>query len=165
MRLLFWGCLTFLATLASVRGLVATNAADTCTVTTAPEPAFIPPVGYAPAASEDAFWYGSNSLWTIIVPHKWRAGGNDGAKLVYWREGYNWREDHGSPYLFVVAHRIDTNAPLVWSDGASGVRLSNDDTPGGMSMMTGIDIPTPGCWEISAHYQTQTLTYTVLVEQ
>jgi hypothetical protein len=38
----------------------------------------------------------------------------------------------------------------------------------GMFMVTGIDIPTPGCWEIAAHYIADppgghTLTYTVWV--
>jgi hypothetical protein len=70
-----------------------------------------------------------------------------------------------------VARRLDGEAPLVWNDlagsGSEGNGLS------GMFMVTGIDIPSSGCWEIGVHYVSpdgektatvSTLSYTVWVE-
>jgi hypothetical protein len=76
--------------------------------------------------------------------------------------------------LSLVARRLDAPAPLVWSAWAnSGGPSYRDDViiPGTDNgfMVTGIDIPTSGCWEISAHYfpergRVRTLSYTVWVE-
>jgi hypothetical protein len=72
-----------------------------------------------------------------------------------------------------VARRLDGKAPLVWS-GLATSGFDDRNIPGlaGMFMVTGIDIPSSGCWEIAAQYVDDTrevhtlayLAYTVWVE-
>ena len=82
------------------------------------------------------------------------------------RQGYDAMKET-EPRLTVVARRLDRPEPLVWNGsanyGGEGEELA------GMFMVTGMDIPSAGCWEIAAHYvqsfdNIQTLTYTVWVE-
>ena len=146
-----------------VPGLLA-GIDNSCPVTKQPSPPFVPPAGYPQYQTPQGFWYGSDSLWTMVSPHPWRAGGNNGAKLTYYRRGFDWKSIDNLR-LTVIGRRVDAFAPLVWSDGASSVSVGRSNAPGGMAMMTGIDIPTTGCWEISAHYVNQTLTYTIRVER
>jgi hypothetical protein len=134
-----------------------------CAVTKQPNRLFFPPAGYDQYQITGAFWYGNDSLWTIIHPHRWRAGGNDGAKLPFWRRGFDWKSVD-KLRLAVVARRVDAFAPLVWADGISSTSIDGSNAPGRMAMLTGIDIPIAGCWEISAHYLDQTLAYTIWVE-
>ena len=79
------------------------------------------------------------------------------------RQGYDSMKEM-EPLLTVVARRLDRPEPLVWNGSANygGEGLNG-------FMVTGIDIPSTGCWEIAAHYvqsfdNIQTLTYTVWVE-
>jgi hypothetical protein len=137
---------------------------NTCAVTKQPSPPFVPPAGYPQYQTPQGFWYGSDSLWTMVSPHPWRAGGNNGAKLTYYRRGFD-SKSIDALRLTVVGRRVDGLAPLVWSDGASSSSIGGSNAPGNMAMVTGIDIPTAGCWEISAHYVDQTLIYTIRAQQ
>ena len=136
-----------------------------CPVTRNSQPkSFVPPAPYLPHSGE--FLYGSNSLWTDVADDvRAVAAGGQGLlslKLVYWRAGFDWLKE-SNPKLAVVARRLDGLAPLVWADAAHGVKFPENDGPEGMAMMTGIAFPTEGCWEISANYQGQTLSYVVSV--
>jgi hypothetical protein len=129
-----------------------------CPVTAAPNPPFVPPAPYNGAnPMPSGFWYGTGSLWTwgFNAPTGWQstvAGGAPyDAKLVYWRAGFDAGIEH-DPDLTVVARRLDVPAPLVWTEHASGIRISDDPSPGGMAMMIGVSLPTAGCWEIAARY-------------
>jgi hypothetical protein len=151
--------------------LTGTDTKNTCPVTKPPNPLFVPPAGYANNNWQGGdFLYGSSALWTIIHPHTWRANGNDGYKLAYWRLGFVWTKE-SRPELTVVARRLDGTDPLVWAPRASGIKANGVETPDGMAMMTGIDIPAPGCWEIAAHYiypnrsKAQDLRYTIWAER
>jgi ribosomal protein L32E len=79
-------------------------------------------------------------------------------KLVYWRKGFDWREPQLE--LVVVARRLDSEAPLVAAGHASAVFITGN-TP---AVMTAINIPVVGCWEIAASYKGNTLSYVVSVE-
>jgi hypothetical protein len=150
---------------------IAAQYKNGCAVTQEPRPAFIPPPPYGRHFAPPDFLLGSPSLWTIIHHDTWHLGVNDGRKLPYWRQGFDSRKER-DPRLSVVARRLDGPAPLIWADSASSAQA--DDTPDGMAMVTGLDVPTAGCWEISAHYgwsdaashqwREQTLAYTVWVE-
>jgi hypothetical protein len=75
-----------------------------------------------------------------------------------------------------VARRLDALEPLVWAERVNGAWQSSGARPDDIAarsgigaMITGLPIPTAGCWEISAHYtptqgKVQTLTYTVRVD-
>ena len=84
----------------------------------------------------------------------------------FWRVGFDWRKE-GRPRLTVVARRLDHNGPLVWND-LPGSGFMEGEGLEGMFMVTGIDIPSSGCWEIAARYiaepDIQTLSYTVWVD-
>jgi hypothetical protein len=159
-------CLLISAALVSVFAIVPhTIAADNigCAVTVAPSPTFNPPTPFAP--SPQTFWLGDASLWTRVPTDAWHVGGR---KLPYWHEGFDAKKEN-EPRLSVVARRLDGPAPLIWAPLASGATAYRTDATIDMAMLTGLDIPTAGCWEISAHYgsidaKEHTLTYTVRVE-
>jgi hypothetical protein len=84
------------------------------------------------------------------------------AKLVYWRTGFDWRTE-SLPDLKIIAKRLDRPAPFIEAQVAHAVLLSADldnQRPADMAMMTGIEIPEPGCWQIVATYKSiYTLSY------
>jgi hypothetical protein len=133
-----------------------------CPITQPPDRPFEPPEPY-PSAGRDEFLYGTPALWAV-VERKWQLHGFAGQKLPYFRQGYEVKE---RPRLTVVARRLDGKTPLVWN----GLAGSGVDS-GSAFMVTGIDIPAAGCWEIGTQYvdtsrdihTVQTLSYTVWVE-
>jgi len=135
-----------------------------CAVTKPPAPPFVPPTPYSASHGEGEFLYGTPALWTVVYPN-WHV--HSGGKLPFFREGFDWRTE-GRPRLTVAARRIDGDRPLVWSD-LPGSGFMEGEGLEGMFMVTGIDIPSSGCWEIAAHHiadppgSIQTLTYTVWV--
>jgi hypothetical protein len=64
------------------------------------------------------------------------------------------------PELIVTARRLDSDSPSVAVAHANAVFITGN-TP---AMMTGIRIPTIGCWEVTGHYGRRTLTFIVSVE-
>lgn len=145
--------------------LVPSMAADrqSCPVTRPSDPAFTPPAPYPEAGSRE-FLYGAPALWTIVYPD-WHI--HRGGKLPFFRQGYDWMKGRApAPRLTVVARRLDREEPLVWNGWANNGFM---ELQGISFMVTGIDIPAAGCWEIAAHYvesqnNIQNLTYTVWVE-
>jgi hypothetical protein len=118
---------------------------------------------HAPAGT---FWYGTDALWTQLdAGGVWRLNGNVdkrggyATKLVFWRRGFDWRKEP-EPDLILTARRVDGDAPSVAVAHANAVFVTGN-TP---AMMSGIRIPTAGCWEVSGHYGGRTLTFIVSVE-
>jgi hypothetical protein len=64
------------------------------------------------------------------------------------------------PKLIITAKRLDGDAPSVAVAHANAVFVTGN-TP---AMMTLIDIPTAGCWELTGHYHGHTLTFIASVE-
>lgn len=137
-----------------------------CLTTLAPNPPFVPPAPYTSSAPDGQFWYGCDALWTLLAfDSKWRMQRNVNGegyftKLVFWRRGFDWRKEP-DPKLIISAKRLDGEAPSVAVAHAKAVFVTGN-TP---AMMTGIDIPTAGCWEITAHYKGHTLSFIVSVER
>ena len=142
-------------------------APEVCPVTKSPAQPFVPPPPYWTDHGSDQFWYGTESLWTLLaVKGTWNIHNNvlesQGAyrtKLTYWQRGFDWRKEP-KPDLIVVAKRLDRDAPPIAGDQANAVFVTTDK-PG---IMTGIDIPSIGCWEITARYHAQSLSFVVSVE-
>ena len=140
--------------------------AEACPVTKPPAQPFIPAPPHWTDHGPDQFWYGTDSLWTLLgVPGTWNIRGNvleskDGysTKLTYWRRGFDWRRD--KPELTVFAKRIDHEAPVVAADPTNAVFVATDKP----AMMTGIDIPSIGCWRITAQYRGDELSFVVSVQ-
>jgi hypothetical protein len=141
---------------------------NVCPVTKAPEHPFIPPPPLD-KVEDGTFVLGTSGLWARVTTH-WLLN-RTGNKLPYHSEIYaqdvphypqSFDRNFRALRLALVARRLDGPEPLVWS-GRVAVGLL-----GGV-MITGLAIPTAGCWEISAHYipergKVQTLTYTAWVE-
>jgi len=156
-----------LASVAQQPPSVRQELSESCPVTKPPAKPFIPPPPYWTDPAPDSFWYGTESLWTDLpVLGMWNVHGNvlekKGAyrtKLVYWRRGFDWRREP-EPELIVIAKRLDPpGATTVAADPAHAVFVTTERS----GMMTGIDIPTTGCWELSAQYNGHKLSFVVSV--
>lgn len=79
-------------------------------------------------------------------------------KLAFYREGYDWHTEP-QPRLKVTGKRLDSPAPPLLSDHATYGWAKPEQT----AMVTGINFPTLGCWEITGHYQDDELTFVVWV--
>jgi len=118
---------------------------------------YIPPVPYAAKPPLDQFWFGSDKLWTALpvagtwwgLPHY--NSPTYSQKLAFWRQGYDPQREP-RPNLTVTGRRIDGSAGLL-ADGKG----NGSWTKGDQFVMTDIDFPTLGCWEITGHYQNHEL--------
>lgn len=145
---------------------VEKSAPEACPVTKPPAQPFVPPPPYWTNHGPDQFWYGTESLWTLLgVDGVWHMHSNVSenkglyiTKLTYWRRGFDWRREP-KPALTANAKRLDREAPIVAADPANAVFVTTDKP----AMMTGIDIPI-GCWEITARYSGHSLSFVVSVE-
>lgn len=143
-----------------------------CLATLPPNPTFVPPITYPPGTlSTGMFWYGTDELWTALsFDGKWTIQNNVLApkgyrtKLVFWRRGFDWRKE-SEPKLIITGKRLDGDAPSIavaHANAVFGTGNPPDSMPPGI--MTLIDIPKAGCWELTAHYSGHTLTFIVSVE-
>ena len=144
----------------------AQAAPEACPVTKPPAQPFVPPPPYWTDHGPERFWYGTESLWTLLgVPGTWNIRGNvleskNGyrTKLTYWQRGFDWRKD--KPELTVVAKRLDREASIVAAEPANAVFVTSDKP----AMMTAIDIPSIGCWKITAQHHGNELSFVVSVQ-
>ncbi len=144
---------------------VPANPPASCPITRPQDPPFAPPPPSAPTAPPlySGFWYGTEALWTMPrtdgiwgrLPYY---GGAYSQKTFWWSRGYDWRKEP-EPALTVTGRRLDSPAPpLTSSRATNGFR---DDI--GSFMLVGIEIPTPGCWEITGHHAGVDLPFVVWV--
>jgi len=139
-----------------------TTVPDSCLVTNAADRPFIPPAPYRAKPSPGQFWYGTDKLWTALpvtgtwsgLPHYTPGDPNYRAKLPFWRQGFDPHKER--PNLTVTGRRVDGPAPPLQSDGKGNGSWTNDD----QFIMTGINFPTLGCWEITGHYKSDELNET-----
>jgi TonB family protein len=119
---------------------------------------YVPPAPYAAQPSLDQFWFGTDKLWTTLpVAGTWWGLARYNSptysqKLAFWRQGYDPQREP-RPNLTVTGRRIDGPAGPLQADRKGYGSWTNDD----QFIMTGIDFPTLGCWEITAHYQSEEL--------
>lgn len=133
-----------------------------CLTTLPPNPPFVPPEPYLQQTQvKDMFWFGTDALWTDLgISGKWEMRNNLlTTKLTFWSRDFDWRKEL-EPKLIVTGKRLDGDAPSVAVAHANAVFVTG---PMPAAMMTGIDIPTAGCWELTAHYKGHALTFIVSV--
>ena len=135
-----------------------------CPVTTAKSSSFKAPSPYSPNAPwEGFFWFGSESLWTVLpVDGVW-------AQLPLNPEGYTQKimwwsnqfvlQDELEPALVVTGERLDEKAPPLKFYGATNA-FANDI---GEAMLTGVDFPTHGCWKVTGQYKKSELSFVVWI--
>jgi hypothetical protein len=143
--------------------IAARTPPDSCPLTMPQDPPFAPPPPYSELAYEGYFWYGSNELWVALPQNGvWSQLSQDehgyGQKLPWWREGYVWDEEPEPP-LVVSGERLDGESPPLEASSANGSYAEDM----GSAMMMGMNLPTPGCWEITGQYEDAELRFVVWV--
>jgi hypothetical protein len=135
-------------------------AADSCPVTKPPDPPFAPPSPY-PAASGVSFYVGKPKLWVLVFPSPWRGlpvwPEGYRQKIVWWSEGYNAKVD-SLPAIEISGRRLDGDAPPMVVTGANGSWTTVD------FIMSGVNFPTTGCWEITGKFKGAKVRFVVLIE-
>jgi hypothetical protein len=130
-----------------------------CAVTRPPQPAFIPPDPW-PSRPPDAgqFWYGEGGLWTALPEEgSWRQLAF-GEKFWWWSAEFDASLEP-APDLTLTAQRLDGDAPFFQiSDATHGFHKSFY-----MAMLIGVELPSPGCWEITGQYHGHELTFVLWV--
>lgn len=141
---------------------------STCHVTK-PMHLFVPPAGSAaPArlpAYYDAEWYGTARLWTILrhngevwygLPH-----GPDGLvqKTFWWSADFDVNHER-QPAISVTGRQLD--GPGRFASPAPGTNAQADF---GSAMLMGVDVPTTGCWQITATYRHASLSFVAWVSR
>jgi len=132
-----------------------------CPVTQPPQPPFAPPAPLAPFAGH--FWHGSVALWTQspadgIWQRLPQSDEGYGQKVLWWREGYDWRAEP-QPALTVTGRRLDGPAPPLVAPQATNAFAAEI----GSAMLVGVIIPTTGCWELTGRYAGTALSFVIWV--
>lgn len=126
--------------------------ATVCPVTQPGERAYTPPSPYpATPPGEDHFWHGTDALWTALPKNGvWaslpRHADGYGQKLFVWRAGYDPMQEL-QPALVVQGRRLDASAPPLTGHEPATHAFAADIVS---AMLTGLTIPTAGCWEVTA---------------
>jgi hypothetical protein len=141
-------------------------APGSCPVTKPADRPFVPPAPHPAEPSVGQFWFGTDRLWTALpVSGTWRLGHYTPSdptfrqKLLFWRQGYD-AQTEPQPNLTVSGKRIDAVAPPLQTDGKGNGSWTNKDD---QFIMTGINFPTAGCWEITGRYDDDEVIFVVWV--
>ncbi len=135
-----------------------------CPVTKPFDQPFIPPAPYPAKPSLGQFWFGSDRLWTALpvsgtwsgLPHD--TPGTFRQKLQFWRQAYDPRTEL-RPDFTVSGRRIDAPAgPLLIAGRGNGSWTKNDQF-----IMTGLNFPAIGCWEITGRFESDELTFVIWI--
>lgn len=97
--------------------------------------------------------------WHGIPPDRGhRLGYRD--KVFWWRPGFH-PGTQAELKLVVTARRVDSDvSPPYWAGPATNAHHPDF---GGWTMLTAVDIPTTGCWEITGQHAGDKLTFVVWV--
>ena len=142
-----------------------------CPVTVPRADPFIPPAWYEPG--DDSFWLGSEKLWTQgnksgvwdWEPHK---PGHENevqpltVKISWGSVDYDWRTEP-RPNLTLTGRRLDGEAPPLLLLPMTNIAGPGPNAGPG-SMLAGVYVPTPGCWEITGEYRGEKLSFVVWVQ-
>ena len=133
-----------------------------CPVTTTTILSFEAPEPYSSVAPWDGiFWFGSEDLWTALPTDGVWAGlplNPDGytQKIMWWSSLYDLPNEP-EPALVVKGRRLDADAPSLRFYGATNAFAKDI----GDAMLTGVEFPTLGCWEVTGQYKKTGLTFVV----
>lgn len=135
-----------------------------CPVTTTPQPQFTTPAPYPLKAPDSSFWHGDERLWTMLqADGTWaRLPRNEQGyrqKVFWWYPGFDGRVET-RPELKVTGRRLDGSESFATSGPATNAHHADF---GGWAILTGIDLPATGCWELTGTYRGHSVTFVVLV--
>src|SRR5262249_44679118 len=145
-------------------GTVPNHAPSTCQVTLRQDPPLMPPPPYPLyALSAKHFWYGTDSLWTLVPKNgTWSALVHNAQgyrqKIFWWRKDYFWQYEP-EPQLSGAGRRLDGPAPPLHVSKATNAFAEDIQS----AMLVGVDFPMLGCWEITGSYAGTELRFVVWV--
>jgi hypothetical protein len=165
-RLLAPLCLLFLVQFSNAQKSETPQVPDTCPITKPAVRSFVPPPPHLAKAFKGGFWFGTDRLWTNLplngtwsgLPHYTPDDPTYRQKMFFWRQGYD-PDTERQPQLTLTGKRLDSPAPPLLSDDANNGWTRRDQP----FMVTSINFPTLGCWEITAHYKTDELTFVLWI--
>ena len=133
-----------------------------CPVTLPPTLTFTPP---DEQKLDNGFWLGTEKLWTALPRsgEVWGWGPRgpgqpDLTAKIFWGSvdfDYRKKDDYD---LKVTGRRLDGEAPPLVVD-----RVTNALFVPRAAMLTGVYVPTPGCWEITGERRGEKLSFVVWV--
>ncbi len=136
-----------------------------CPITVPPKSQFIPPLKpHLPQAPfQNEFWFGTNHLWTSLPANGVWLGlpkNSEGytQKIFWWSDLFSL-DDEPEPALVVSGQRLDAEAPLFNISKATNAFAGDI----GWAMLTGVDFPTLGCWQITGQYKKSEFSFVVWV--
>ena len=157
--LLLAACNTGTAVNTLYKSALSDGQQESCPVSQPSETAFIPPEPWpAKPPDEDRFWLGDPGLWTALPKDGSWSQLALGEKFFWWSEEFDVTKDE-TPNLVVSARRLDGDSP-----DFSGTEATNAYHPTfDWAMLIGVDLPSPGCWEITGQYNAHELTFVLSV--
>ena len=135
-----------------------------CPVTTPGNVSFRAPAPHSPVAPwEGLFWYGTDGLWTTLhTDGVWttlpKAPDGYTQKIVWWSTFFSLK-DEPKPALVVSGQRLDAKSEPLRFYGATNMI----EEEAGEAMLTGVEFPTLGCWEVRAEYKKSELKFVVWI--
>ncbi|HKO62186.1 MAG TPA: hypothetical protein VJV03_13570 [Pyrinomonadaceae bacterium] len=141
-----------------------------CPVTVKPAILFIPPAPYQLDDNDHGFWIGTDKLFTALPKsgQVWITGPREPghehevqpltAKIFWASVDFNWRTEW-PVQLKVTGRRLDGTAPPLLAMRSTNAMVGG---PNG-AMLSGVYVPTPGCWEITGDYKGEKLSFVVWV--
>lgn len=139
-------------------------ATEECAVTR-PNPPFAAPSPYPSSPPDDRYaWFGTPELWTMLdldgeVVDAANTAFPVGVKMFWWSSNWAGMREDQEPALTLVATRLD-GPGTVRTDHATNAAA---DSLGGEAMLSGIEFPTPGCWQLTAQYGDAVLSHIVWI--
>jgi hypothetical protein len=129
-----------------------------CAVTL-PDPAFAAPSPYpSQPFGGRRLWYGSDGLWTMLDPHGEVWSGLPRSSGGLTQKTFWFSTDMSPTQITVSGIRLDDSGAFTSAPGTNATSADFGD-----AMLVGIEVPTPGCWQITGHYRGAELSYVVLV--
>jgi hypothetical protein len=135
---------------------------------TVPTPVFIPPAPWPSSGPGDNQWFGSAALWTMLPPNGliWHWSGTPPPdepgiteKSFWWSSEYTNSSAEPQPALRITAIRLDGEGSSITEPPATNATAPDI----GLAMLTGLTIPSRGCWQVTGEYRGHTLAYVMLV--
>lgn len=153
-----------IAALAFATNMRAAGQGAACPATTAPLASFAVPEPYPATPPSSSFWHGDERFWTMLQPggtwsHLPRNQQGFRQKVFWWYPGFDGAIE-ARPDLRVFGRRIDGPESFVYKGPATN---AHHEDFGGWAILTAIDVPTAGCWELTGLYRGESVTFVVRV--
>ena len=143
------------ALLLTIAGAPGMLAADVCHATQPPVPAFTPPSPYSPAPFGDqTFLFGTDDLWVSLTHQPWQGLRH---KIFWWRPGFDGAQEH-HPTLTLTIRPVNGSVTTSVERPATNAHFGGE-----WSMLTMVDFPAAGCWEVRGSYGGHSVTFVASV--